>query len=153
MGLHKNIETPEILWDLFLDFKEWLKNNPIQRNEFSSRMESIVSIPMERPLTWSRFDCYVNDLGIITDLEDYRLNTDSRYSDFKGVITRINKEMYSDKFEGASAGIYNANIIAKDLGLVDKQQTENTNYNHDIEMSPEERNQRIKELQQKLNDK
>lgn len=152
MGLHKKIETPEILWDLFLDFKVWLKNNPMQRNEFNSKMGSIVSIPLERPLTWSRFDCYVNDLGIITDLEDYRLNTDGRYSDFKGVITRINKEMYSDKFEGASAGIYNANIIAKDLGLVEKTQAENTNINHNIELTPEEREARIKELKKKLND-
>ena len=29
--------------------------------------------------------------------------------------------MYSQKFEGAASGIFNANIIARDLGLSDKQ--------------------------------
>ena len=80
-------------------------------------------IPLELPLTWSRFDCYVNDLDIITDLEDYITNRDNRYSDFGGVVTRINKEMYSDKFEGASCGVYNSNLIARDLGLADKTES------------------------------
>ena len=35
--------------------------------------------------------------------------------------------MYSDKYEGAAVGIYNPNIIARDLGLADKTENDNTN--------------------------
>jgi len=126
MPTKKNIETPDKLWQLFVDFKKWLKDKPIYKHEFNAKVGDIVSIPLERPLTWSRFDCYVRDLGVITDLEDYRQNRDNRYTDYGGVITRINSEMSSDKFEGAAVGIFNANIIARDLGMVDKQATEHT---------------------------
>jgi len=126
MGHNKAIGSPDELWSLFVDFEQNLKENPIIKSEYNMKAGCLVEIPLERPLTWSRFDCYVNDLGIITDLEDYRQNRDNRYSDYGGVVTRINKKMYSDKFEGAAVGIYNHNLIARDLGLQDKQQTEHT---------------------------
>ena len=37
------------------------------------------------------------------------------------IITRIREAIYQQKFEGASVGAFNANIIARDLGLADKQ--------------------------------
>lgn len=37
--------------------------------------------------------------------------------DFLSVITWAENVIYNQKFEGAAAGIYNANIIARDLGL------------------------------------
>jgi poly(A) polymerase Pap1 len=40
--------------------------------------------------------------------------------DFSTVITDIEKTIYTQKFQGASADLLNANIIARDLGLSDK---------------------------------
>ncbi|MFC0183379.1 terminase small subunit [Pseudarcicella hirudinis] len=40
---------------------------------------------------------------------------------FLEVITRIEEIVYVQKFEGAAVGAFNANIIARDLGLADKQ--------------------------------
>jgi len=40
--------------------------------------------------------------------------------DFMLIIRRIEKVIYSQKFEGAGADLLNANIIARDLGLKDK---------------------------------
>ena len=137
MGHRKNIETPDQLWILFLNFKKWLKKNPLFKNEYNAKVGMVVQVPLERPLTWSRFDCYVNDLGIITDLEDYRTNRDGRYTDYGGVITRINREMHADKFEGASVGIFNSNIIARDLGLVDKKETEHSGEIKSTPLTPE----------------
>ncbi len=37
------------------------------------------------------------------------------------VITRIKETIFTQKFEGASADLLNANIIARDLGLADKK--------------------------------
>ena len=38
------------------------------------------------------------------------------------VIERIEQTVYSQKFEGAAAGLLNANIIARDLGLADRRE-------------------------------
>lgn len=122
MGLHKAIKTEKELWDLFEEYEQDLKGSPKHKYEFNAKLGDLVAIPLERPLTWSRFDDFVYAKGIIQDLEDYRQNTGGRYSDFKGVITRINRRMYADKFEGATCGIFNANIIARDLGLTDKKE-------------------------------
>ena len=122
MGLQKAIKTPEELWILFEDYERDLKAKPMHKYEFNAKVGDLVAIPLERPLTWSRFDDFVYAKGIIQELEDYRQNTGGRYADFKGVVTRINRRMYADKFEGASCGIFNANIIARDLGLTDKKE-------------------------------
>ncbi len=122
MGLQKAIKTPAELWELFEEYEKDLKDKPKHRYEFNAKIGDLVAIPLERPLTWSRFDDFVYTKGIIQDLEDYRQNTGGRYADFKGVVTRINSRMYADKFEGASCGVYNANIIARDLGLADKKE-------------------------------
>lgn len=37
------------------------------------------------------------------------------------VTTRIDEIIYKQKFEGAAVGAFNANIIARDLGLADKK--------------------------------
>jgi hypothetical protein len=44
--------------------------------------------------------------------------------EFFTVITRIEQIIYTQKFEGATVGAFNANIIARDLGLADKREVE-----------------------------
>jgi hypothetical protein len=44
---------------------------------------------------------------------------------FMEVITRIDKYIYNQKFEGAAAGFLNPNIIARDLGLAEKTDNKN----------------------------
>jgi len=44
--------------------------------------------------------------------------------DFLRVVRDIEQTIYNQKFTGASADLLNANIIARDLGLRDKQDLE-----------------------------
>jgi hypothetical protein len=55
-------------------------------------------------------------------------------SDLSPVITRAEAIIYKQKFEGASADLLNANIIARDLGL--KEKVENDLKSSDGTMSP-----------------
>ena len=48
--------------------------------------------------------------------------TDKVSKDFLTVIRDIEQTIYNQKFTGASADLLNANIIARDLGLADKQE-------------------------------
>ena len=50
----------------------------------------------------------------------------AKKKDFSDVTTRAERVIYSQKFEGAAAEFLNANIIARDLGLKDKQETEHS---------------------------
>jgi hypothetical protein len=46
---------------------------------------------------------------------------DETSKDFSNVITRIRETIFNQKFEGAASGFFNANIIARDLGLKDSK--------------------------------
>jgi len=52
--------------------------------------------------------------------------------DFFGVIHEVEQTIYDQKFTGAAADMLNANIIARDLGLVD-----NKKIDADIKIRPE----------------
>lgn len=47
----------------------------------------------------------------------YTLPHGRRGADYEAVIERITQYCYDTKFDGAVVGLYNANIIARDLGL------------------------------------
>jgi hypothetical protein len=120
-GRPKNIPTPEMFQDLFEQYKKEHKGKVRYTHQVSAK-HGLVKIPHEPPLTWGSFDVWLRHNGYIEDTEDYRGNLDGRYSSFKGVIRTINQEIYEDKFIGASVGEYQHNIIARDLGLIDKQE-------------------------------
>jgi len=48
--------------------------------------------------------------------------TYAKRDDFKDIISQVESIIRTQKFEGASADLLNANIIARDLGLVDKNE-------------------------------
>jgi hypothetical protein len=66
------------------------------------------------------------DQGVIEDLGDYAKNKDERYNEYAPIITRIRKNCFVHNFRGASVGLFNANIIAKKLGLSEKVETQQT---------------------------
>ncbi len=57
---------------------------------------------------------------IINDLGDYAKNKDDRYTEFAPIITRVRRNCFVQNFKGASVGLFNANLIAKKLGLIEK---------------------------------
>ena len=121
MGTKKNIPTPAKLLGYFERYKSHCKNHPRKENHWSNRLEKEVSISKEKPLTWDGFEVWLRRNKIIAKLEDYKANKEGRYSKFADIIHMIDIEIKDDKFTGAVAGIFQHNIIARDLGLSDKQ--------------------------------
>jgi len=121
MAKHKYIESPEKFWDLFVEFRE-LKLSQKIKQQVTSRagVETLEHTP---PLTWAGFDAWLYEKKVITDTGDYRTNEKGKYDEFSEVIRAITNIMYTQKFEGASVGVFNANIIARDLGLKDSTET------------------------------
>lgn len=127
----KKIATPEILWNHFLDYKEWVKNNPILVQDYIGKESQMVYRERQRPLTVEGFECYCFDNNIINDLGDYFKNDDGRYSDYAPICNNIRKQVRNNQIEGGMAGIFNASITQRLNGLTE-------NVNQDIKSNGKE---------------
>jgi hypothetical protein len=124
----KYIETPEKMWQLFTEYKDHVKKNPITVKDWVGGMGKLVSRPKERPLTIEGFENYVEDLGLITDLGKYFSNDGGNYEDYRTICSRIRRNIKDDQISGGMAGIYNPSITQRLNGLAD-----NTNVNAKVE--------------------
>ena len=124
MGKRKYIETPEKMWEYFETYKNWVKSNPIQVQDYVGKDAEMVYRTKERPLTIDGFECWCYDNEIISDLSQYFANTEQRYTDYQTICTRIRKAVRTDQIEGGMAGIYNPSITQRLNNLTEK--TENT---------------------------
>lgn len=111
------------MWELFLEYKDEVKNNPIKVHDFVGKDGDSVDRKKERPLTMEGFQNYLDDCNIITDVTDYFENKDKRYSDYIRICSRIRRKIKQDQIEGGMAGIYNPSITQRLNNLVEK--TEN----------------------------
>ena len=75
----------------------------------------------------------------------YSLPNGKRGADYEAVIERITQYCYDTKFDGAVVGLYNANIIARDLGL--KENIAVSKHSADEHMSEEEIDAEIRRLE------
>ena len=128
MAKHKYIETPERLWELFCEYVKHERDNPMKKVEYVGRNGEKVLTPLETPITFEGFECYLSDNGYIHGLEDYRTNKNGAYGDYSNIITRISSNCFVHNFKGASVGLFNPNLIARKLGIA-----ENTNATVNIE--------------------
>lgn len=124
MPKHKYIETPDKLWELFEQYIKHERNNPMFKTDYVGKDGTKVQTPLETPITFEGFECYLQDQGIINDLGNYSSNLNNAYDEYLPIITRIKQNCFVHNFKGASVGLFNANIIARKLGLVDKKETE-----------------------------
>jgi hypothetical protein len=122
----KYIKTPEYLWELFCNYVQHERGNPMFKVEYVGKEGDKVNTPLQVPITFEGFECWLADEGIIQDLGDYSKNDDNRYKTYASIITRIQNNCFAQNFKGAAVGLFNANLIAKKLGLVEKKQTELT---------------------------
>ena len=127
-GRPKNIKTPEILWQLFEDYVKHEAENPMHRVDYVGKEGRVERTPLETPITFLGFEVWLADNDYIQQLSDYVANIDGRYSEFTTILTRIRNCCYVHNFKGASVGLFNANIIARKLGLTEKQEVTQTTH-------------------------
>lgn len=119
-GRPNKIQSPEELWQYFLDYVENAKNNPMYKVEYVGKEGREEFKPLATPITFEGFECYLADKDIIQDLGDYASNKNGRYKRFSTIITRIRKNCFVNNFNGAAVGLFSPNLIARKLGLTDK---------------------------------
>ena len=122
-GQPKKIETPEKFWELaeayfkHTDDNPWISGELIKSGDLAG---TVVTIKKRMPYTWQGLGVYCFKLGYNTRLDEYKSNRKGGYEDYSEVVHAINEIMYTQKFSGATNGDFNANIIARDLGLAER---------------------------------
>ena len=108
--------SPAELWAACEEYFEWADKNPLLEGTvvaFQGKAK-IVPVPKMRAMT-------IGGMCIFLDVSQSTWFDYAKQEGFSQVTTRAEQIIRAQKFEGASAGLLNANIIARDLGLADNQ--------------------------------
>ena len=122
MGKPKYIESPQKLWDLFVDYKKQVKSNPIIVKDWVGKDSEQVYREKEKPLTMVGFECYVCDNTNISypDLTVYFEGKEESYKNYFPISSRIKSEIKNDQVTGGMTMIYSQNLTARLNNLVEK---------------------------------
>ena len=123
--MRKKIETPQIMWDLFCEYRKGVKENPLLVQDFVGGAGKEVNRTKERPLSLNGFECFLFEKKVIYDIAAYFANEEKRYGDYIEVCSIIKKIIRTDQIEGGMCNIYNANITARLNGLTEKIESTN----------------------------
>lgn len=122
--------TPELMWEAACEYFKWCDDNPWVKHEQTRgngkvneegefTTNALIQIPLGRPYTIHGLCLYLDcSVGYF---KNFKLNNPDKV-DFLAVVYQIEQVIYKQKFEGAAIGAFNANIIARDLGLADKSE-------------------------------
>lgn len=124
-GRDKIFLTPDLMRDAAFEYFQWCDDHPWYHNEAIKSGEqtgAIVKVPTSRPYTLSGLCVYI---GCSDSYFRYFKSTmKESEKEFLTVIEEIETIIYTQKFEGAAVGVFNSNIIARDLGLRDKTESD-----------------------------
>ena len=118
-GRDKVFANSESLWNSCCEYFEWVDDNPLWEMKVTQYQGEPVSmeVPKMRAMTLAGLFFYLK-------ISHETWNLYKKRNDFIEVTREAEQIIYSQKFAGAAADLLNANIIARDLGLADKTQTE-----------------------------
>lgn len=118
MGKPKYIETPEALWDLF---QSYIANIETLTYEVVHPKLGVTQLSVKAPVTMEGFKTFGHNNGVT--IKHYIDNPDNAYDNYRTIITRIKDYIFQYNFNRAAVGIYKENLIARQLGIADKQET------------------------------
>lgn len=135
-GRDRIFKSPDELLNKAIEYFNWVDENPLKKSEVVKYKEhaELMEVPVCRPYTKE---------GLADFCEVYSYRTITEYKErgegFSKVLTYIESRIYNQKFENAAAGLLQHNIIARDLGLVDKKDFDHTIQRNSVnELFPED---------------
>lgn len=111
--------SPTIMWEAACEYFEAMDKRVWVEKDWVGKDAKPVEREKSAPYTLSGLYIFL----------DTNAETWSKYrkrNDFVEIVTRIENIIFTQKFEGAAVGAYNASIIARDLGLADKKENKHT---------------------------
>jgi hypothetical protein len=115
-GRNPIFASPEQLWEACCEYFEWNSENPLEEAiVYQGELNKKDCKPLMRAMT-------IDALCIFLDISKRCWDAYCGRDDFMPVTTRAEQIIRTQKFQGASAGLLNPNIIARDLGLADRSE-------------------------------
>lgn len=129
-GQDRLFSDHELFWDECVRYFSWCEQNPLYEEDFRGKDADRVEIRKMRAFTWTGLEVFLD-----CDLRRYRAAVSDENNihhldlsqDFVRVLSRVNKIMYTQQYEGAAAGLLNSNLAARYLSLSDKSEIKQTN--------------------------
>jgi hypothetical protein len=105
------------LWNAACEYFQWVEDNPLKEGKIFSYQGDIVEgeVSKMRAMT-------IQAMCFFLDISDETWSDYCGREDFIGITGEIKRVIFAQKFEGAAADLLNANIISRELGLVDKKE-------------------------------
>lgn len=121
-GRNKLFETPEALWAACCEYFEWVEANPLHEDKIIAYegVATHVDVAKMRAMT-------LNGLYIFLDIDRKTWDAYRERDEFASVCARVDGVIREQKFTGAAAGLLNPVIIARELGLAEKQEVTGAN--------------------------
>ena len=110
--------SPDLLWSAACEYFEWCDYNPWYKKEViksGKKTGKCIDVPIQRPYTLIGLCCFVG----CSEAYFRQFNTD-KHEGFSTVISQIKQIIEVQQREGAIVGTFNANIISRMLGEIEK---------------------------------
>jgi hypothetical protein len=143
VGRPRIFETPADLEEACDEYIAWAEANPLESEHLFNHQGKIVRGKQYHPqaMTIDAMCAFINICH--KTWRNYATN-----EEFLQVAARVEAQISRQKFTGAAAGLLKENIIAREMGIADKKQVDNT---HRFEgMSDEELKRKREMLQREI---
>jgi hypothetical protein len=121
-GRNRLFKTPAALWRAACEYFDWCENNPL-KEEKGFAYQGVVTrekFDKMRAMTMEQLCFYLHCNEAY--FRQFKASLPEGEQGFSTVISDIENVIRTQKFQGAAADLLNANIISRDLGLVDKSE-------------------------------
>lgn len=124
-GRAKLFESPALLWASACEYFEYIEKTPLYESKAFAYQGTVTvkEVPRMRAMTLSGLCFFLGcSDGYFRTFKALKAESENQTDkDFLAVIEDIESVIFNQKFQGAAADLLNANIIARELGLVDKK--------------------------------
>lgn len=125
-GRDKLFATPKLLWEAACEYFQWVDENPfieskpmvVSNGGNAGSSIEMAEIPVKRPYTLEGLCLYCHCTS--SYFRTFKSTIKEENKDFLTVIHEIEETVANQQFSGAASGFFNANIIARKLGLRDQ---------------------------------
>lgn len=145
-GQPPTFKSPEEMWERAVEYFKWCGEHQIMEEKvaFFQGEPSSAFVGHKRPMTVAGLCIFLN----IDRTTWYNYKKNPKYFN---ITKAIDSTMFEQKLSGAATGQFNASIISRELGLVDKQDVTTNGESTNKNMSEDELNDKLEKLGIKLN--
>lgn len=111
-GRKPKFESPEALWEACCEYFQWVVDTPMQEERVFVSDGAVVHAQVSKMRAMT-----VQGLCLHLGVSQQTWYEWAKDEDLSDIASRARSVIYVQKFEGAAAGLLNASIIARELGL------------------------------------